>query len=556
MFKRIGTLLTVGALSVAILPAADNIPWAGGPVIQNARIIVIYWGMPDSGFRQSLDRFYSQIVQIPYLNRLSEYSTGPVKPLPSVFNSFFGFRNWFGYPSEQVVGAGSFVGSYIIQQDFGGNVETTDIGPQLDHEIHVGHVPGPDRNTIYMVHFSPSWNLYLGTNILGIPVGAKAGEGFCAYHAAYYSNFTSRAIVYGAVPFQAAISNCGGGFTSALDGETAAASHELVEAVTDPGSAVIAGAFLSEGVESGDQAWRLPNGTLGLAPVEIADRCGVEFLRTSSYAGDIYLVSETWSNKLQTCILSWPVGNLDGIKRDGSGNDHVYGWSIDPANPSASIQVHLYFDGPYPFGRGYAVYASLPRPDVNSGTGYPGAHGFDFVVPSELRDGTIHSVYAYGIGLARGNNAFLSNVPITFNSLLANQPASQPVMIASGQASGQCLDITGAGMAAGTPIQLYSCHGGSNQRFTYHPDTQELRAYADSPLCVDASSGAGKDGDRLIIWPCNGDVNQKWRFNINNGEIRGINDKCVDANRGSVANGTAAQIWTCNGGANQTWFRK
>jgi hypothetical protein len=216
----------------------------------------------------------------------------------------------------------------------------------------------------------------------------------------------------------------------------------------------------------------------------------------------------------------------------------------------------VYFDGPYPFGRGYALTASTSRSDVNSGTGYPGAHGFDFVVPNEILDGQVHSVYAYGIGFVAGNNALLGGVPLSFDSLLATQPASQPVMIASGQAAGQCMDVTGAAMTPGTPIQLYACHGGINQRFTYHPDTQELRAYNDSSMCLDASSGIGQDGDRLIIWPCNSGANQKWSFNINNNEIRGINGKCVDASGGNVANGAVVQIWSCNTGTNQSWFRK
>ncbi|MEU6432025.1 RICIN domain-containing protein [Microbispora sp. NPDC046973] len=30
-----------------------------------------------------------------------------------------------------------------------------------------------------------------------------------------------------------------------------------------------------------------------------------------------------------------------------------------------------------------------------------------------------------------------------------------------------CLDATGAGTANGTKIQLYSCHGGTNQKWTW-----------------------------------------------------------------------------------------
>jgi hypothetical protein len=32
--------------------------------------------------------------------------------------------------------------------------------------------------------------------------------------------------------------------------------------------------------------------------------------------------------------------------------------------------------------------------------------------------------------------------------------------------SGLCLDVTGAGTADGTPIELWTCNGGSNQQWS------------------------------------------------------------------------------------------
>ena len=176
--------------------------------------------------------------------------------------------------------------------------------------------------------------------------------------------------------------------------------------------------------------------------------------------------------------------------------------------PGAGRVVHLYFDGPYPYGRGYATLAGLPRPDVNSGTGYAGAHGFDFAVPAEFLDGQPHTVYAYGIGVTGGNNGFLASVPLTFDAVGADSRLPLPVMIASAKAPGQCLDVTGYSMVPGTGLQSFACHGGENQRFLYHPDTQEITAFGNGSICLDASSGAGRNGNRLIIFPCNGDANQ------------------------------------------------
>ncbi|MEU7694802.1 RICIN domain-containing protein [Microbispora hainanensis] len=37
-----------------------------------------------------------------------------------------------------------------------------------------------------------------------------------------------------------------------------------------------------------------------------------------------------------------------------------------------------------------------------------------------------------------------------------------------GVQSGLCLDAVGAGTGNGTKIQLYSCHGGTNQKWTWN----------------------------------------------------------------------------------------
>ncbi|WP_242331670.1 RICIN domain-containing protein [Streptomyces formicae] len=37
--------------------------------------------------------------------------------------------------------------------------------------------------------------------------------------------------------------------------------------------------------------------------------------------------------------------------------------------------------------------------------------------------------------------------------------------------SGLCLDIEGGGTAAGTPVEVYDCHGGANQQWRYQSGT-------------------------------------------------------------------------------------
>jgi hypothetical protein len=97
--------------------------------------------------------------------------------------------------------------------------------------------------------------------------------------------------------------------------------------------------------------------------------------------------------------------------------------------------------------------------------------------------------------------------------------------------SGWCLDVLGGSREPGTPLVIYDCHGGENQRFTYPPasGTGEVRAYGGA-MCLDAYTGLGQDGDRIVVWPCHGGANQQWMCTLG-GELRGVNGKCIDVRR-------------------------
>ena len=232
IMRRLCAIFALIVLCPAVFLAADtNIPWAGGPVIQNARIILIYWGTPDPSFRSSLDRFYSQIVRVPYLNRLSEYSTGAVKPGPTAF------RQWFGNPLGQVIGGGNFVGSYIVEPNVLQPNQRETWRPRTSA-----------RNWI----MKSMWAIFRPPTAIPFTWFTSLRHGICTSARTFSASrlvlqpvrvfapitrlttrITSRAIVYGAVPNQAAIANCRGA-GSPLDAETAAASHELIQSGNRP----------------------------------------------------------------------------------------------------------------------------------------------------------------------------------------------------------------------------------------------------------------------------------------------------------------------------------
>ncbi|WP_020524110.1 ricin-type beta-trefoil lectin domain protein [Catelliglobosispora koreensis] len=128
-------------------------------------------------------------------------------------------------------------------------------------------------------------------------------------------------------------------------------------------------------------------------------------------------------------------------------------------------------------------------------------------------------------------------------------PPRQNVQIV-GTPSGRCVDVAGANTANGSGIQLWDCHSGTNQRFTYTASKQ-LMVYGNK--CLDASGQGTSNGTRVVIWDCNGQANQQWNLNAN-GTITGVQSGlCFDASGYGTANGTLIHLWACHGGTNQQW---
>ncbi|WP_433500007.1 glycoside hydrolase family 11 protein [Sphaerimonospora sp. CA-214678] len=117
-----------------------------------------------------------------------------------------------------------------------------------------------------------------------------------------------------------------------------------------------------------------------------------------------------------------------------------------------------------------------------------------------------------------------------------------------GVASGRCLDVPNASTSDGTQVQLWDCHGQSNQQWNF-TSSGELRVYGDK--CLDAAGSA--NGAKVQIYSCWGGDNQKWRRN-SDGTIVGVQSGlCLDAAGSGTSNGTQIQLYSCWGGNNQKW---
>jgi hypothetical protein len=121
--------------------------------------------------------------------------------------------------------------------------------------------------------------------------------------------------------------------------------------------------------------------------------------------------------------------------------------------------------------------------------------------------------------------------------------------------SGKCLDVTGVSNANGTTVQIWTCHGGANQRWT-STGAGELRVTIGGVTkCLDAYNNQTANGTKIIIWTCNGGTNQKWNLNSNQ-TITGVQSgKCLDIYDNGTADGAPVILWTCKtaGDNNQRW---
>ena len=107
-----------------------------------------------------------------------------------------------------------------------------------------------------------------------------------------------------------------------------------------------------------------------------------------------------------------PMGHMGTVNSQG----FAQGWALDKDNPSLSIRVELYLDGPKGSGQFLGSYlADTPRPDVNEATGLPGDHGYKVSLPAWLADGEVHLLYAYAIDSRNmGEDFLLTNGPREF----------------------------------------------------------------------------------------------------------------------------------------------
>jgi len=136
----------------------------------------------------------------------------------------------------------------------------------------------------------------------------------------------------------------------------------------------------------------------------------------------------------------------------------------------------------------------------------------------------------------------------------SSSPTSSPIAtirLAGGE-SGRCVDLNADVVDNGAQAQLWDCHSGRNQAWTY---TSLNALLLHDNKCLDALGKGTSDGTKVVVWDCNGQTNQQWTFTANGTLTSVPSGLCLDASAGRT-NGAKLQLRTCTGNTNQQWTRR
>jgi hypothetical protein len=115
---------------------------------------------------------------------------------------------------------------------------------------------------------------------------------------------------------------------------------------------------------------------------------------------------------------------------------------------------------------------------------------------------------------------------------------------------GKCVDDKGNSSANRAAVVIWSCSG-SDQAENWKFSNSE---FVHNGKCLN-DKGSGGSGSKVILYSCNGGSNEKWS-KVANGELKlqaHGGTLCLDDPRSSTTNGTQLIVYKCTAGANQKW---
>jgi hypothetical protein len=200
--------------------------------------------------------------------------------------------DWSGNQgTNQHIGRGTAAAPVTIAPSNTATSITNDqIIAELQGQISSGHLPKPDGNTLFMLHFPAGMKISMPDGNGGT---ASSCTQFCAYHNTTSATSSIPEFYYGVIPnvtsdgCELGCGPIGGGFNNT----TSVSSHELIEAVTDAEVGLATN-------NAPPLAWYDPQGQDG----EIGDICNGQQGTVTSSKGHTVTVQLEWSNTHNACV--------------------------------------------------------------------------------------------------------------------------------------------------------------------------------------------------------------------------------------------------------------
>jgi len=142
--------------------------------------------------------------------------------------------------------------------------------------------------------------------------------------------------------------------------------------------------------------------------------------------------------------------------------------------------------------------------------------------------------------------AYTGTLTFTPAGSTSSAPAVHPVV----GFGGKCLDDKGNSSANRAAVVIWSCSG-SDQAENWKFSNGE---FIHNNKCLNDQGNAGSGG-HVILYTCNGGSNEKWS-ELANGELKlkaHGGTLCADDPRSSTKNGTQVIVYACHDTANQQW---
>ena len=165
---------------------------------------------------------------------------------------------------------------------------------------------------------------------------------------------------------------------------------------------------------------------------------------------------------------------------------------------------------------------------------------------SKLRRLVVAVVLLTGVTIAGGAHPAVAQ-PVTFTSTVVNTGSSL------------CVDDPNSSTTAGVQLIQYTCHGASNQNWTFTPvsgsSAYTITSFAG--LCVDISGRSTASGAQVIQYTCNGQTNQEFNLQVISGtdvNLVSVNSgMCIVPTGDTTANDTVLVQEPCTTAATRVW---